>query len=193
MSILMEIASRKILSIQNQGTSPIRRICFEPYFSQYESWRDRGLERAKERLDDKQDAVILTLDFKRFYYSVDMLETDFENFLKSYDHSELWIQRVNYFVYCVLRQYSDMIRPICSGTEFSIADRTILPIGFLPSNILSNWVLTSFDNAVIEQWNPVYYGRYVDDIIIVDKVEKNSLFISVREIKMRHSSLLLMM
>lgn len=147
---------------------------FEPYFSQYESWRDRGLKRAKERLNDKQDAVILTLDFKSFYYSVDMLETDFENFLKSYDHSELWIQRVNYFVYRVLRQYSDMIRPICSGTELSIADRTILPIGFLPSNILSNWVLTSFDNTVIEQWNPVYYGRYVDDIIIVDKVEKNS-------------------
>lgn len=103
-----------------------------------------------------------------------MLETDFENFSKSYNRSELWIQRVNYFVYRVLRQYSDMIRPICSGTELSIADRTILPIGFLPSNILSNWVLTSFDNAVIKQWNPVYYGRYVDDIIIVDKVEKNS-------------------
>ena len=147
---------------------------FEPYFSQYESWRDHGLERAKERLNDKQDAVILTLDFKSFYYSVDMLETDFENFSKSYNRSELWIQRVNYFVYRVLRQYSDMIRPICSGTELSIADRTILPIGFLPSNILSNWVLTSFDNAVIKQWNPVYYGRYVDDIIIVDKVEKNS-------------------
>ncbi|MGN0385169.1 MAG: hypothetical protein ACI4EX_04740 [Lachnospiraceae bacterium] len=41
---------------------------FEPYFAQYESWRDYGLECAKERLDDKQDAIILTLDFKSFYY-----------------------------------------------------------------------------------------------------------------------------
>ena len=149
---------------------------FEPYFAQYESWRDRGLERAQERLNDKQDAVILTLDFKNFYYSVDILETDFENFLKAYDHShsELWIQRVNYFVYRVLSCYSDIIRRICKNTELSISDRTILPIGFLPSNILSNWVLTVFDNAIIQHWNPVYYGRYVDDIIIVDKVEKNS-------------------
>ena len=66
-----------------------------------------------------------------------------------------------------------MIRPICEGTELSIDQRTILPIGFLPSNILANWVLTPFDNAIITQLNPVYYGRYVDDMIIVDKVEKN--------------------
>lgn len=56
-----------------------------------------------------------------------------------------------------------------------IRDRTILPIGFLPSNILSNWALKPFDDAIIKRLNPVYYGRYVDDIIIVDKVEKNSL------------------
>ena len=31
---------------------------FEPYFSQYESWRDRALEQAKKRLEDKQDALI---------------------------------------------------------------------------------------------------------------------------------------
>ena len=147
---------------------------FEPYFAQYESWRDRGLERAKERLNDRQDAVILTLDLKNFYYSVDILETDFKNFLKVCDKPKRWIRRVNRFVYCVLSRYSDMVRDICKNTELAIADRTILPIGFLPSNILSNWVLTAFDDAIIQHWNPVYYGRYVDDIIIVDKVEKNS-------------------
>lgn len=52
------------------------------------------------------------------------------------------------------------------------AEASILPIGFLPSNILSNWRLNQFDRQIIDRWNPVYYGRYVDDIIIVDKVEK---------------------
>lgn len=51
-----------------------------------------------------------------------------------------------------------------------------MPIGFLPSNILSNWVLSPFDDAVVSQLNPLYYGRYVDDIIIVDKIEENSDF-----------------
>lgn len=155
---------------------------FEPYFSQYESWRDRGLARAKERLNDKQDAVILTLDLKSFYYSVNFQKEDFDKFAHEYGGTELWTARVNDFVYQVLCQYSDIIRPLCNGTDTSIENRTILPIGFLPSNILSNWVLTGFDDAIIEQWNPVYYGRYVDDVIIVDKVEKNShLYKKARE------------
>lgn len=155
---------------------------FEPYFSQYESWRDRGLARAKERLNDKQDAVILTLDLKSFYYSVNFQKEDFDKFAHEYGGTELWIARVNDFVYQVLCRYSDIIRPLCNGTDTSIENRTILPIGFLPSNILSNWVLTGFDDAIIEQWNPVYYGRYVDDVIIVDKVEKNShLYKKARE------------
>lgn len=155
---------------------------FELYFSQYESWRDRGLKRAQERLAGKQDAVILTLDFKSFYYSVDLQKTDFLRFMDACKDPEPWVERVNDFVYRVLRGYSDVIRGLCDGTDLSVADRTILPIGFLPSNIISNWVLTAFDNAIIEQWNPVYYGRYVDDIIIVDKVEKNSqLYKKARE------------
>lgn len=51
----------------------------------------------------------------------------------------------------------------------------MLPIGFLPCNVLSNWILKGFDEAIVNRWNPLYYGRYVDDIIIVDKVEKNSI------------------
>lgn len=84
--------------------------------------------------------MILTLDLKSFYYSVDVLETDFMRFLESCENPELWITRVNDFVYRVLCRYFDIIRPVVSGTELSIENRTILPIGFLPSNILSNWV-----------------------------------------------------
>ena len=147
---------------------------FEPYFSQFESWRDHGLDKAKERLDDKQDAIILTLDFKSFYYSVDLRDSDFENILKRLPKPADWNKRVNHFVYKVIQTYSDKLREHCfAGQELDIKQRNVLPIGFLPSNILSNWVLTKFDDAIIKEWNPVYYGRYVDDVIIVDKVEKN--------------------
>ncbi len=148
---------------------------FEPYFAQYENWRDYGLERAKERLDDKQDAIILTLDFKSFYYSVHLDEDDFKEFLSRVPEIYAWHKRVNNFVFKVIARYSDKLRrAIGCGSELQIGNRNVLPIGFLPSNILGNWILTGFDDAIIEKWNPVYYGRYVDDIIIVDKVEKNS-------------------
>jgi len=151
---------------------------FEPYFSQYESWRDRALTHAKERLDSNQDALILTLDFRNFFYSVHVSKEDFSGiysiFQQSVDDDPLWVERVHTFVYRVLQTYSDKVRQINTDEELSLGQRVFLPIGFLPSYILSNWTLTSFDKVISERINPVYYGRYVDDIIIVDKVEKNS-------------------
>lgn len=147
---------------------------FEPYFSQYENWRDKALKYAKERLDDKQDAIILTLDLKSFFYSVHIAEDDFEEIIRSLEENEAWIVRIHRFIYQVLKKYSELVRKASSDPELQISERTILPIGFYPSNIISNWVLTPFDSAIVRRFNPVYYGRYVDDIIIVDKVEKNS-------------------
>lgn len=149
---------------------------FESYFTQYESWRDIALQQAKARLDKKQDALILTLDLKSFYYSVHIQKSDYDGIIRNFSDAvqNPWIRRVHEFVYQVLEQYSNIISRISSDSELQISKRTMLPIGFLPSCILSNWVLTPFDDAIIKRINPVYYGRYVDDIIIVDKVEKNS-------------------
>lgn len=149
---------------------------FESYFTQYESWRDIALQQAKARLDKKQDALILTMDLKSFYYSVHIQKEDYESIIKIVHDAKqnLWIRRVHEFVYKVLEQYSNIVSKMSTDSELQISSRIILPIGFLPSCILSNWVLTPFDDAIIRRINPVYYGRYVDDIIIVDKVEKNS-------------------
>lgn len=154
---------------------------FEPYFSQYQSWRDNALDYAKGRLNDKQDALILTLDFKSFFYSVDIQQSMFDGFIaliekipEKQNHLG-WLKRLNDFVFKVIERYSQELRKVHSDNDdLNLGKRNVLPIGFFPSNILSNVVLTPFDKAVIEKWNPVYYGRYVDDIIIVDKVEANS-------------------
>lgn len=169
---------RKNLYNPDSGTVTYSPYLFEPYFSQYESWRDTALTHAKQRLNSNQDALILTLDFRNFFYSVHISERDFgeiyETFEKSADSCPAWAERVHRFVYQVLRAYSDKVRQINTDEELPLGERTFLPIGFLPSYILSNWTLTYFDKAISERINPVYYGRYVDDIIIVDKVEKNS-------------------
>ena len=71
------------------------------------------------------------------------------------------------FIYKIIEKYSRELGDLFGG-------RNVLPIGFLPSNVLANCYLNKFDKAVIEGLNPMYYGRYVDDILIVEKVEKNS-------------------
>lgn len=141
---------------------------FEPYFKNYESWRDQGLEYAKECLNSKQDALVLTLDFRSFFYSVHFSQKDFADIYAVTKNEEPWMNRINNFVFHVIKQYS-------SAFDGIYDKRTFLPIGFYPSNVLANWRLDNFDNMLINRWNPVYFGRYVDDIIIVDKIEKNSI------------------
>lgn len=148
---------------------------FQPYYRLYENWRDTALSEAQRLLKDKQDVVVLTLDFRSYYYSLDLDDKLFTDILDQAKQAskkqkqitdESILQRINGFVKDVVRKYADCF------DEYE--NRCILPIGFLPSNILGNWCLSRFDQAVVDGWNPIYYGRYVDDIIIVDKVEKNS-------------------
>lgn len=156
--------------IKNNEDISFSPYLFEPYFQQYESWRDNGLEYAQKGLDKNQDILILTMDFKRFYYSVDIKEEMFDNLIedKEKDSQEDRIKkRLCKFVYNVIVEYSKKVPENKEG-------RNILPIGFLPSNVLANRCLYNFDKAIVDGWNPLYYGRYVDDVIIIEKIEKNS-------------------
>ena len=149
---------------------------FEPYFEQYESWRDKALSEASKHMSLKQDVVIITMDFRRYYYSIDadeavfkaLYEEAFSDDENEYSSEETdMFERLNSFVCNVVLRYSELF-----GNEYN--GRHILPIGFLPSNVIGNWCLKNFDKAVVDGWNPIYYGRYVDDVLIVDKVEHNS-------------------
>ncbi|MCM1191655.1 MAG: hypothetical protein NC123_01760 [Butyrivibrio sp.] len=171
---------------QEDGKLSYSPYLFEPYFQQYESWRDSALEMAQNSINKNQDVIVFTMDLKRFFYSVDLNEEAFAEIWKEAVEQEICggdetqfarrlmagndviqiAQRLNLFVQAVITRYSERCHIPDTGN--------ILPIGFLPSNVLGNWCLKKFDKAVSDGWNPLYFGRYVDDIIIVDKVEKNS-------------------
>ncbi len=164
---------KSILTEKNNLTySP---YLLKPYFEQYQTWRDNGLKIAETYIDKKTDVLIITMDLMSFYYSVDFENSFFEKFYYEYkdnNQSTLTIddnivKRINTFIYKIICRYSEKLpTTVCTGN--------CLPIGFLPSNILSNCYLNKFDSAIYSKWNPLYYGRYVDDIIIVDKVEKKT-------------------
>ena len=149
---------------------------FQPYFSQYESWRDNGLEQAKKLLSNQKNVIMLSLDLSRFYYSVDIDEITLTNQVKDIlDNKETEDKKIcetlTNFIYKVIDKYS---QSVAKYSETIVRGRKILPIGFAPSAILGNLCLKKFDDAIIRGWNPTYYGRYVDDILIIDKVGKNS-------------------
>jgi len=157
----------RLLENNTEKRSP---YLFKPYFNEYESWRDRGIEVAEKYYKLKENSIILMLDIRRFFYSVNFTKEIFESFLEGKEN--LILVRINELVFRVLETYSNIVN---NNNLINKKGKNIfLPIGYLPSSILSNWYLDSFDKNIIDRINPSYYGRYVDDIIIVDKVEKKS-------------------
>ncbi len=148
---------------------------FKPYYLEYEKWQDNALAIAKQHLKNGDDILIFTLDFHRFYYSLDVtnqcIQGIFNEKYSSYknEQDEVCLKRLNELVCEIIRVYAEKYKKYFSGTE-----KNILPIGFLPSNILANYVLKKFDDTIINSWNPLYFGRYVDDIIVVDKIHPNN-------------------
>lgn len=146
---------------------------FKPYFKNYSTWRDKALDMARCCVNEDTDILIYTLDLQKYFYSVDITKIYMDELLRTIDISENKVvsERLHDFVYKVLLKFSQKFHEMV-GTNNS--PNTILPIGFLPSCILSNCYLQRFDNAVCSILNPLYYGRYVDDILILDRVSKGS-------------------
>lgn len=154
---------------------------FEPYFNQYSLWRDNGLKCAEELLDKGHDVLLLTLDFTKFYYNAGLSKKVFDE-IPNYDTNgkdktdDRDIQ-LNDAIFTILEKYTELLKE----KEENMSG-VVLPIGFLPSGVIANWSLNKFDLGIIDYWNPIYYGRYVDDIIIVEKIEKDSdIYVKARE------------
>ena len=118
-------------------------------------WRDKGLDAAIRCSEEGNSCAFICSDFSSFYYTLPLSEKIREKIIKTFckgDQDRKLTQAVFGFIdrYAV---YFDDLHP--------------LPIGYPPSNILANYLLSDFDKAIHDKVLPVYYGRYVDDIILV--------------------------
>ena len=133
---------------------------YKPYPNEYKRWRNNAINCIKA-LDEKgKNSVLVSLDVKDFYFSS---RVDFE-FLKSQlllDRNNPLEVRVFKIVYEIHRAYAKKINAT------NIEDGLPLPIGLMTSGVLANWYLDSLDRAIKKKINVEYYGRYVDDILIV--------------------------
>lgn len=165
----------------NTKYSELTPFLFEPYFKRYQVWRDEGLNSVEKLLDKEENAIMLSLDFKEYYYSstidFDKLHDDIidakKKLLGDYIDSDGFEEKLDedltYFIKDIFDIYTDKFeRPYYDG------NLPMIPLGFLPSLIISNWNLQAFDQTILDFINPVYYGRYVDDILIVFKSHPES-------------------
>ena len=125
------------LVFDNQKTTASPSL-FKPYFNQYENWRNKGLKWAESVVNNQKKSVIITmLDLTRYYYNIEITEQVFRNMTDMfYDNKNEVLNRLNYCVYDVIRTYSKLC---------GCKNEYMLPIGFLPSSIISNYYLKNID------------------------------------------------
>lgn len=147
------------------------RPLFKYYMDQYGSWRDRALEMAKEISESGEDVALLSLDLKSYYYNIDLnfgkIKDRIEEGFGNDDRLRGIALALTDSLEKIFSAYHEKISPFLSSTHPECEGRTGLPVGFLSSSILANWHLGRFDREMLETVRPDYYGRYVDDILMV--------------------------
>lgn len=149
---------------ESQLVGVVNRSCaglFPPYFSAYKKWRETGLRRMKDALLAGRRVIAVTMDVRRFYHQIDprfILDARF--------HRALRVKLTSgqaHFSSAFVRALRTWYR----STPDHSRRPTGLPVGLSASKIIANVLLKSFDDAVASRLNPIYYGRYVDDVFLV--------------------------
>jgi hypothetical protein len=143
---------------------------FRPYFLDYKRWQDNSLKSIENSLADNKKIVVLTTDIKGFYHSINPNFLDNYSFSLEYNglvHESNW--ELNELFCTCLSHWSNL--NLSELKKTGLVDKDInhsgIPIGLSASKVIANLFLEKFDKEIEVNLNPLYYGRYVDDIIIV--------------------------
>lgn len=174
--------NRLVLNEDKTGVEDGRAL-LKPYIRQYQKWRDEGIKIAKTQLDQDKDVAFVNLDISSYYYHVRL---DWES-LEVDDYGKETLVNLNKILFRVHKKYSDFVFedfPQKSSVQNSnTTNNVILPLGLVSSYTLANKYLDTFDTEVEEKVRPLYYGRYVDDIIIVISRPKLTENLSTQRLK----------
>ncbi|SNX58586.1 hypothetical protein SAMN06296273_0047 [Nitrosomonas ureae] len=152
---------------------------FKKYHELYAKWRDDGIKKARDLLvNEEQSICIIALDLQEYYYRVQIdwikLRTQTvrpnktTGFYKTVFAREILGSQLFDCIEAICTAYRQRIAPQLKITHGDIPDNaTCLPIGLCASPLIANWYLKEFDEAILTKVRPAYYGRYVDDILLV--------------------------
>ena len=130
---------------------------FEPYLRPFREWRDGGIKAMRTALSEKKKVLALTADVSSFYHELSpgfMLDDSFLKLAKiELSESQSKLNRL--FISALMAWAKET--PLGKG----------LPVGLPASAVVANAALIKLDQFIEQQVVPLYYGRYVDDILLV--------------------------
>lgn len=153
------VYSNRLNSDEDKDMLKYSTRLFRPYYKDYASWRNGSIEQVKSAHELKNNATIISLDIKDYYYNVDLdLEAIVHDPIKIDIELKTDQQKI---LNRALHQVHEIFHKKIG------ASKKLLPIGLPSSGVLGNYALHEVDSDIKESINPIYYGRYVDDIIMV--------------------------
>lgn len=130
---------------------------FKPYLKPFRDWRDGAIKAMRSALADNKKVLALTADVSSFYHE---LNPDFmldKRFLRltgiKLNSSQAKLHRL-------------FIRALQAWAKRTPLGKG-LPVGLPASAVVANSALLKLDQFIEQQVVPLYYGRYVDDILLV--------------------------
>lgn len=139
---------------------------FAPYFSAYQQWRENGLMQMEKALGDNKNILAITMDIEKFYHRVSPNFLLREEFLSL--HKIVLNDEERSFTSHMLEAINVWYR---TTPDYKSRPDGAIPVGLSASKIISNVLLAELDRVAHKNINPLYYGRYVDDIFLV--IESN--------------------
>lgn len=155
---------------ENGDVNPLSLGSFKPYLKPFRDWRDGGIKAMGEALTDQKKVVAITADVSSFYHELNagfMLD---EKFMQLFE--------------LTLTPEQDKLNGLFISALDAWAQNTPLkkglPVGLPASAVVANMALIELDRLIEQQVAPLYYGRYVDDILLV--MENGARFSSTAQL-----------
>lgn len=138
--------------------NPLSLGSFQPYLKPFRDWRDNGIVAMRTALDADKKIVALTADVSSFYHELNpgfMLAPAFVNEVLGLKLTAEQAKLNRLFIRA-LQAWAE-VTPLKKG----------LPVGLPASAVVANIALVELDRCIEQQVAPIYYGRYVDDILLI--------------------------
>lgn len=154
-----------------KGINQLSLGSFQPYLKPFRDWRDQGIEAMRSALEADKKIVALTADVSSFYHELNPGFMLNEHFITDVLGLVLDTQQE--------KLHRLFIQALQAWAKTTPLERG-LPVGLPASAVVANIALVELDRIVEQQVAPLYYGRYVDDILLV--MENGASFRSTAEL-----------
>ena len=146
--------------LSNQKYNEDSPKIFESYHHKYQAWRNNSFKAIRE-LHKTSSVIAVTMDITSFYHSIELNEFSDIEFYKKFG-LDIEFEKDE-----KLKKFHESFLDLLSLWNKAIESENGLPIGLSASSVLANAVMKNFDTDVTKNLAPTYYGRYVDDILLV--------------------------